>query len=136
MLLLSSQEKSLSTIQSLGLQTPHSYPNNREVKIFVHMTVALAFVPKADVMVTFQRVKRDAPACLDDFMEYFKNTYVGVAAKGRGAAKQPRYSIDLWNQYEAVRADLDTTNNMSEEWHNRFRIVVAKYHPHLYAALN
>ena len=62
-------------IQSLGLQTPYNDPNNREVKIFVHMTAALAFVPPEDVMVTFQRVKRVAPACLHDFMEYFENTY-------------------------------------------------------------
>ena len=34
-----------------------------------------------------------------------------------------------------MRAGLDTTNNMSEGWHNRFRIVVAKHHPDLYSAL-
>ena len=30
---------------------------------------------------------------------------------------------------------LDTTNNVSKGWHNRFRIVVAKHHPDLYSAL-
>ena len=68
-------------------------------------------------------------------MEHFENTYVGIAARCRRAAKQPRYSIDLWNQYEAVRAGLDITNNMSEGWHNRGRIAVAKCHPDLYFAL-
>ena len=49
---------------------------------------------------------------------------VGVAARGQRAAKQFRYSIDLWNQYEVVHAGLDTIINMSEGWYNGSRIIV------------
>ena len=48
---------------------------------------------------------------------------------------RPRYDVALWNQYDSVIDDLDTTNNVSEGWHNRFRVVVAKHHPDLYSAL-
>ena len=43
--------------------------------------------------------------------------------------------MPLWNQYEATIAGLQRTNNLSEGWHNRFRLVVGKNHPDLYSAL-
>lgn len=122
-------------VQSLGLQVAYNDPNDREVKVFVHMIAALAYVPVENVVVNFQRLKNQAPACLNEFLEYFEITYVGITARGRRPAQRPRYAVTLWNQYESVRAGLDITNNVSEGWHNRFRIVVAKHHPDLYSAL-
>ena len=122
-------------IQQLGLQVAYNDPNDREIKVYVHMTASLAFIPVRDVVRNFQRPKAEAPACLTEFLEYFENTYVGVAARGRRAAMRPRYDFALWNQYDSVIDDLDSTNNVSEGWHNRFRAVVAKHHPDLYSAL-
>ena len=42
--------------------------------------------------------------------------------------------MGLWNQYDATLAGVAKTNNVSEGWHNRFRIVVGKHHPDLYSA--
>lgn len=122
-------------VQNIGLQIPYNDPDDREVKIFVHMTAALAFIPVPDVVTNFQRLKNQAPAVLHEFIEYFELTYIGITARGRRAAQRPRYEVNLWNQYETVCQGLDTTNNVSEGWHNRFRIVVAKHHPDLYSAL-
>lgn len=123
-------------VQSLGLQIAYNDPNDREIKVFVHMTASLAYVPSRHVVATFQQLKNHAPACLNEFVEYFETTYVGIPARGRRAEKRPRYAIDTWNQYTIVLAGQDSTNNVSEGWHNRFRIVVAKHHPDLYSALN
>ncbi|KAM7249257.1 hypothetical protein ACFE04_008337 [Oxalis oulophora] len=41
----------------------------------------------------------------------------------------------MWNQHDAAVANSHKTNNMSEGWHNRFRVVVAKHHPDLYSAI-
>ena len=122
-------------MQRLGLQIPYNDPNDREVKIHIHMFAALAFVPVDNVTNAFRRLKNSAPVCLDDFIQYFETTYVGVAARGRRSAQAARYAIHLWNQYSAVIEEEDTTNNVSEGWHNRFRLVVGKHHPDLYSAL-
>ena len=119
----------------LKLQNPYNDPNDREVKVYVHMCAALSFFPVQAITNSFRKLKNSAPACLHEFVEYFETTYVGITARGRRPATAPRYAIELWNQYQAVLDDLDTTNNVSEGWHNRFRIVVAKHHPDLYSAL-
>ena len=46
----------------------------------------------------------------------------------------PRYPIELWNQYSAAIDGSAKTNNVSEGWHNRFRILVAKHHTDIYSA--
>ena len=122
-------------VQAIGLQIPYNDPNDREVKVYVHMCAALAFVPVQAVTNSFRELKNSAPACLHEFLEYFETTYVGIMARGRRPATAPRYAIELWNQYQAVLDDLDTTNSVFEGWYNRFRIVVAKHHPDLYFAL-
>lgn len=70
-------------------------------------------------------------------LDYFDVTYVhDKRAFGRRRALQPRYPIDVWNQYEATLQGLHRTNNVSEGWHNRFRMLVNKDHPDMYAFLN
>ena len=84
---------------------------------------------------SFQLLKADAPGILVDFLKYFEETYVGISARDRRLAVAPRYPIAWWNQYNAVLEGKDTTNNVSEGWHNRFRKLVNKDHPDLYSAL-
>ena len=43
--------------------------------------------------------------------------------------------ITTWNLYEAAINGWHKTNNVSEGWHNRFRLVIGKHHPDLYSAL-
>ncbi|KAK7603420.1 hypothetical protein V9T40_003419 [Parthenolecanium corni] len=41
----------------------------------------------------------------------------------------------VWNQHAAALANNHKTNNISEGWHNRFFLIVGRYHPDLYSAL-
>jgi len=41
----------------------------------------------------------------------------------------------VWNQHDGRKEGAHRTNNVSEGWHNRFRLVAAKHHPDLYSAL-
>ena len=100
------------------------------------MLLALAFVPQADVISAFNELRRECPAELhgvyDEFKEFF---IIGRPARGRRPATRPRYSISLlWNQYETAINKSHRTNNVSEGWHNRFRLV-GKHHPDIYAAI-
>jgi hypothetical protein len=38
-------------------------------------------------------------------------------------------------QRDATLADSHRTNNVSESWHNRLRVIVGKHHPDLYAEI-
>lgn len=125
-------------IQNEGLQQAYNDAMNRNIKIYARMLLALAFVPVTYVQATF-RMLRDAaetPVELEPVFEYFSVTYVnGAPRRGRRAALPPRFPVTLWNQYEATRDGQHRTNNVSEGWHNRFRLLVGKHHPDLYTLL-
>lgn len=124
-------------VQNEGLQEAYNDPDNRTVKQNVHMMLALAYVPVDDVANSFRSIKNQAPRSLQTVLTYFDETYVnGRRAVGRRAAVEPRYRPAIWNQYEAALAGDHKTNNISEGWHNRFRLIVGKHHPDLYAALS
>lgn len=59
----------------------------------------------------------------------------GKPARGRRKAVAPRYQIELWNVYDSVKNNVARTNNASEGWHNRFRVVTGKSHPSFYTFL-
>ena len=123
-------------VQQRGLQAQYNDENDRSLRDAVHMLLALAFVPVNDVSATFELLRDDAPDALLPVLDYFENTYVnGSPRRGRRAAVPPRYPPPLWNQHEAARNKSHRSNNASEGWHNRFRVVVGKHHPDLYSAL-
>lgn len=100
------------------------------------MMTALAYVPQAEVPHRFQTLADTAPNEMEELFQYFNQYYVrGVPPRGRRRAVTPRYPPAKWNQYQAVVSNSHKTNNVSEGWHNRFRVTVAKHHPDLYAAL-
>lgn len=128
-------------IQEDGLQVAYADPNNRSIKQFSHMIMALAFVPEQDVKLVFRKLKDAIPEELKEVAKFFgKNYVIGTPARrlrtGRvSAALPPRYPPKLWNQYYAALNNEQKTNNVSEGWHNRFRLVVGKHHPDLYSFL-
>ncbi len=58
-----------------------------------------------------------------------------MPSKGEAASSAAEVRPSFSNQYDAVLADRHKTNNVSEGFHNRFRVIVAKHHPDLYPAL-
>ena len=66
---------------------------------------------------------------------YSKATYVRRIPRRRGRGKRfipPRYSPDIWYQYNAVLEGVSRMNNIFECWHNRLQLVMAKDHPSFY----
>ncbi len=123
-------------IQSDGLQAMYRDPVDRTVKRYTHMLLALAFVPEADVPTAFADLRRECPAELHGVYDNFKEFYIsGRPARGRRQAIGPRYPVLFWNQYQTAIDRSHRTNNVSEGWHNRFRLVVGKHHPNIYAAI-
>jgi len=123
-------------VQTEGLQVQYSDPDDRTIKDFIHAMLTLVFVPKCDVLRTFDQLKATCPAPALPVMQYFERTYVrGRPGRGRRPAIAPRYHPDLWNHFESARNKSHRTNNASVGWHNRFRIVLGKHHPDLYSAL-
>lgn len=123
-------------VQGEGLQGRYNDPDDRSIKIYTHMLLALAYVPEPEVVRVYEDLLEDAPAEIKPVYHYFDRTYVrGVPARGRRRAVLPRYAPTTWNQYDAVLANSHKTNNVSEGWHNRFRVMMGKHHPDLYSAL-
>lgn len=118
------------------MQVAYNDKTDRSVKIYTLMISSLAYVPTDDVAKFFKMLKREAPADLALVFTYFEENYViGIPRRGRRNEVQPRYPIATWNQYEAALVGSHKTNNCSEGWHNRFRLVVGKNHPDLFSLL-
>lgn len=123
-------------IQRTGLQQAYCNPDDDSLRKHMHMILALAYVPVDDVSRCFGLLEEHVDEDLLPVLEYFGETYaIGKPCRGRRRAVPPRYEPKLWNQYRAAIEGSHRTNNLSEGWHNRFRIVIGKDHPDLYSAL-
>lgn len=121
-------------IQGAGLQEAYNDPDNRQLKLHTHMILALAFVPADDVRAAFKVLREFSLADLDPIFSYFNENYIdGRPGRGRRRPVPPRYAIPVWNQFDAARTGAHRTNNVSEGWHNRFRLVVGRNHPDVYS---
>lgn len=99
------------------------------------MILALDFLPCDEVANTYNILKNFLCQNLLPVLEFFAETYI-IGRPGRGRRKHipPWYPPQLWNQHSAALTDGHKTNNISEGWHNRFRLVIGKHHSDLYSA--
>ncbi|CAF4347309.1 unnamed protein product, partial [Rotaria magnacalcarata] len=65
----------------------------------------------------------------EDFIDYFEKTWIGAPKKRGVGRKNPLFTIDLWNVYDRVSANLPRSNNSIEGWHNAFAKRVSIAHP-------
>lgn len=123
-------------VQSEGLQELYNNPQDRALKEATHMLLSLAFVPLDDVVAAFDELYDSLPDDLVPVATYFEENYiVGRRARGRRRSTAARFPPKLWNAYEATIHNSHRTNNISEGWHNKFRLVVGKHHPSLFGGL-
>ena len=122
-------------IQMEGLQQQYSSEDDPTIRDAAHKMVSLAFVPPQDVQNHCQLIETEMPPDFLPVFNYFKATYVRGTPRGRGRGRRftpPRYSPFMWCQYNAVLDRTARTNNISEGWHNRLQVVMAKDHPSFY----
>ncbi|XP_043480352.1 uncharacterized protein LOC122510030 [Leptopilina heterotoma] len=119
------------------LQEMYNNPNDDSIREASRSMCALAFVRPEDVPAVFDLFLDQVPEDFVPIAEYFEVWYIrGKPARGRRKAVSVRYAPILWNHYQAVNQRISRTNNASEGWHNRFQVVLGRYHPSLYAFLN
>ena len=91
--------------------------------------MALAFVPVADVVTTFEELTADdCYRQIEPLVTYFKENFIGRLLR-RNRRASPRYDIALWNLYNRVLQRLPRSNNAVESWHNAFNNAVEIAHP-------
>ena len=113
-------------LQSEGLSA--RYRDEPDFALRVKCLLALAFVPVAEVIQTYENLTQDPTyRDLDVICDYMEDNFIG--RERRGQRRQPRFPIELWNQYLRVITNLPRSNNNIEGWHNAFNNVVGFAHP-------
>ncbi|CAF3062688.1 unnamed protein product [Rotaria socialis] len=114
-------------IQSHGLQK--KYQEDKSFHLDIKKLIALAFVPVLDVIKAFDLIVDDFDDDADDFLGYFEKTWIGEPKKRGTGRKKPLFTIELWNVYDRIVANLPRSDNSIEGWHNAFAKRVAIVHP-------
>ena len=79
----------------------------------VKCLLALAFVPPNEVVGTFETLIDDPEfRDLDVIVDYMEDNFIGRQRRERRGT--PRFSIELWNQYDRVILHLSRSNNAVE----------------------
>ncbi|KAL0267264.1 UNVERIFIED_CONTAM: hypothetical protein PYX00_009585 [Menopon gallinae] len=119
----------LRTIQLNGLKKKYDSDNVFAKKMC--MLAALAFVPGDDVERGFENLcsTLDADYSLENVLDHFEDTYVG--RPGKIMRRRPKYKMEFWNMYSAVRQGALGTgmNYVLEGWHKALAEVVGLSHP-------
>ena len=96
----------------------------------VKRLMALAFVPVADVVTTFEELTADdSYRQLEPLVTYFEENFIGRLLRRNRRAFSPRYDFVLWNLYDRVLQRLPRSNNAVEGWHNACNNAVGIVHP-------
>lgn len=115
----------------------HLYSTDSDFSLKLRHLVALAFVPKDDVLVAFEQLMDDPffvqhELLLLDFVHYFETTWLGPWNMRHTSRVEPRYKLKLWNCFQSVLDDAPKTNNGCEGFHNAFSGLLGASHPTIY----
>jgi hypothetical protein len=108
------------------------YNNDPSFALKVKRLLALSFIPTNDVIEVYESlINDDSYHQLDSLVDYFEDNFIGRKRTNRRA--EPRFPIEIWNQYRRVLNKLPRSNNSVEGWHNAFNNSVGIAHPTLAA---
>ena len=105
-----------------GMQ--EKYKTDPDFALQIRHLAALAYVPEADVMTSFENLLdsqyyTENEGFLQPLIDYFEDTWIGRMDR-RNRRRQPLFPISLWNCHEAAKSGLPRTNNSVEGWHRGF----------------
>ena len=120
-------------IQECKLVKDYNNQEDSEVRVNLKKIAALAFLPISDVVKGYKLLTKKLPSVLDQFLEYFEPTYIGLET--RRSRKEPLFRIDMWNVHSRSVAGMPRTNNNMEGWHNAFQQSIGS-HPILVKLLD
>ena len=117
-------------VQNVGLQV--RYVEEPGFALQLRMLTALAFLPPQDVVRGFVAVcieiRRNFGNVAGELLAYFEDTYVG-RFRLNAPRNNPILSIELWNMFHRIDAELTRTNNSVEGWHRSFQGHLSSCHP-------
>ena len=77
----------------------------------------------------------DYTRAIEEFIQYFENTYLGKVNPRTGLRGQPRFKFEYWNHYDCVVNDSgELTNNKSEAFNSLMKITIPMA-PNIFAIL-
>ena len=88
----------------------------------------LAFVPKIDVIDSFNILLGEYPHSALSVAKYFEDTYIGKRLPDH-SRRIPPFPIRMWNMHTRVINRMARTNNSVEGWHNAFNSGIGNPHP-------
>ena len=115
--------------------------NEPDFLMKLRQVVALAYVPSSDVQCAFEHLVKTEffqtnNEVLQDFLDYFEQTWTGRHLYDGSGRRPPKFCIELWNCYSAVKVGLPRTNNHVEGWHRRFSGLVNCHHPSIWTFID
>ena len=124
-------------IQAKHLQS--SYNRSIGLQTLVRYLWGLSLVPVTDVIKVWEQfilpsLPEDAPAQwevteehLENFLEYFEKTWIGGKDIRTNSRRNLCYRHELWNKYDAVINDNDTTTNASEGFNHVLQMSIPNH---------
>ena len=119
-------------VQNNGLV--NMYRDDENFRTNVKMIGAIAFVPLADVVDTFELLADHVGQEEQVILDYFETNYIGEMRRGR--RRPPLFEHGLWSVHDRVLNDLPRTTNAVEGWHNAFAMALGQSHANIWTFLD
>ena len=122
------------SILSNGLQ--QLYESDAGFALKMRMIAAIAFVPVADVVMSFEHLinNTDFPEEAQSVLDYFEDTWIG-RPNHRLIHRPPHFDHVLWNCFNAAKFCASKINNACERWHRSFSKLIGASHPTIWKFL-
>ena len=118
-------------VKQLGLT--RKYTNDTSFRIRVKKLAALAFIPVADLLPTFESLSMTFLVDELPLLHYFEATWIGLPVGGRRL--DPTFPHHMWNVHGRHSTGSSRTTNSLEAFHHSFNALVACQHPTIWKLL-
>ena len=118
-------------VKQLGLT--RKYTNDTSFRIRVKKLAALAFIPVADLLPTFESLSTTFLVDELPLLHYFEATWIGLPVGGQRL--DPTFPHHMWNVHGRHSTGSSRTTNSLEAFHHSFNALVACQHPTIWKLL-